>query len=110
RASSSSAPEAGTLVIAAADPAQPWGAALPWPKREGQERRPARAAGAPVVLVEDEPRLYVERGGRGIVTLGDADPADAGTGAGPGALAEEPLRVALQALADAGPPRRGPKL
>ena len=34
-----------TLVIAAADPAQPYGAALPWPKRAGQERRPARVAG-----------------------------------------------------------------
>ena len=30
------------LVIAAADPAQPYGAALPWPRREGRERRPAR--------------------------------------------------------------------
>ena len=42
---------ARTLVLAAADPAQPYGAALPWPKREGQERRPARVAGAYVVLV-----------------------------------------------------------
>ena len=33
---------ARTLVLAAADPAQPYGAALPWPKREGQDRRPAR--------------------------------------------------------------------
>ncbi len=60
-----------TLVLAAADPAQPYGAALPWPKREGQTRRPARVAGAYVVLVEDEPVLYVERGGRGLVTLAD---------------------------------------
>ncbi len=70
------------LVIAAADPAQPYGAALPWPKREGQDRRPARVAGAYVVIVEDEPVLYVERGGRGLVTLGEA-----------------PLGEALQALA-----------
>jgi ATP-dependent Lhr-like helicase len=66
-----------TLVIAAADPAQPYGAALPWPKREGQDRRPARVAGAYVVLVEDEPALYVERGGRGLVTLGEAPPGEA---------------------------------
>jgi ATP-dependent Lhr-like helicase len=75
---------ARTLVIAAADPAQPYGATLPWPKREGQDRRPARVAGAYVVMVEDEPVLYVERGGRGLVTLGAA-----------------PLDEALHALAEA---------
>ncbi|MGP8240606.1 MAG: helicase-related protein, partial [Solirubrobacteraceae bacterium] len=75
---------ARTLVIAAADPAQPYGATLSWPKREGQDRRPARVAGAYVVMVEDEPVLYVERGGRGLVTLGAA-----------------PLDEALHALAEA---------
>ena len=59
-------------MLAAADPAQPYGAALPWPKHEGQDRRPARVAGAYVVMVEDEPLLYVERGGRGLVTLDEA--------------------------------------
>ena len=64
-----------SIVLAAADPAQPYGAALPWPKREGLAGRPdrvnrvARVAGAYVVLVRDEPALYVERGGRGLVTL-----------------------------------------
>jgi ATP-dependent helicase Lhr and Lhr-like helicase len=58
-----------TLVLAAIDPAQPYGAVLPWPRREGQARRPARVAGAYVVLVNHNPVLYVERGGRGIVTL-----------------------------------------
>jgi ATP-dependent Lhr-like helicase len=74
---------ARTLVIAAADPAQPYGAALAWPKREGQDRRPARVAGAYVVLVAEEPVLYVERGGHGLITLA------------------EPLHEALVALADA---------
>ncbi len=74
---------AHTLVIAAADPAQPYGAALAWPKREGHDRRPARVAGAYVVLVAEEPVLYVERGGRGLITLA------------------EPLHEALVALADA---------
>jgi ATP-dependent helicase Lhr and Lhr-like helicase len=69
-AAASAAQERGrTLVLAAADPAQPYGAALSWPKREGSERRPARVAGAYVVLVGDEPALYVERGGRGLLTL-----------------------------------------
>ena len=59
------------LVLAASDPAQPFGASLPWPKREGGERRPARVAGAYVVLVDQQPVLYVERGGRGLLTLAD---------------------------------------
>jgi ATP-dependent Lhr-like helicase len=109
------------LVIAAADPAQPYGAALPWPKREGQDRRPARVAGAYVVMVADEPALYVERGGRGLLSLVDLSAgagagADGGGGAGaarrtgsaarlgggPGAWQEgDVLAEALQALAGA---------
>ncbi len=58
-----------TSVLAAADPAQPYGAALPWPRRGEGERRPARVAGAYVVTVSEQPALYVERGGRGLITL-----------------------------------------
>ena len=63
------------LVLAAVDPAQPYGAALPWPKRPGDEndarsaRRPARVAGAYVVLVGGDPVVYLERGGRALQTL-----------------------------------------
>jgi ATP-dependent helicase Lhr and Lhr-like helicase len=66
--------ESAPLVLAATDPAQPYGAALPWPQR-GEGRRPARVRGAYVVLAGAEPVLYVEPGGRGMVTLvapGDA--------------------------------------
>jgi ATP-dependent Lhr-like helicase len=35
------------LVLGAADPAQPYGAAAPWPKRENATRSPSRALGAP---------------------------------------------------------------
>jgi ATP-dependent helicase Lhr and Lhr-like helicase len=59
--------EVEPLVLAAADPAQPYGAALPWPKRA--EGRAARVAGAQVVLLGGEPALYVERGGRSLVPL-----------------------------------------
>jgi ATP-dependent Lhr-like helicase len=59
--------EAEPLVLAAADPAQPYGAALPWPKRAGA--RAARVAGAQVVLLGGEAALYVERGGRSLVPL-----------------------------------------
>jgi ATP-dependent Lhr-like helicase len=55
------------LVLAASDPAQPYGAALPWPKRAGA--RAARVAGAQVVLLGGEPGLFVERGGRSLVPL-----------------------------------------
>jgi ATP-dependent Lhr-like helicase len=65
--------DAPPIVLAATDPAQPYGAALPWPKRDDESRRPQRAAGAYVVLAGAEPVLYVERGGKGIATLVDAD-------------------------------------
>ena len=59
------------LVLAATDPAQPFGAALPWPESAG---RPARAAGARVVSVGGVPVAYLERGGRTLVTFpGAAD-------------------------------------
>jgi ATP-dependent Lhr-like helicase len=55
------------LVLPAADPAQPYGAALPWPKRA--DGRAARVAGAQVVLLGGEAALFVERGGRSLVPL-----------------------------------------
>jgi ATP-dependent helicase Lhr and Lhr-like helicase len=69
--------ESPPLVLAATDPAQPYGAALPWPRRGDEDppsRRAARVRGAYVVLAGAEPVLYVEKGGRGIVTL--VDPGD----------------------------------
>ena len=57
-------------LLAAADPANPYGAALPWPRRGETDRRPfQRAAGASVVLVDGIAALYVERGGRSLQTL-----------------------------------------
>jgi ATP-dependent helicase Lhr and Lhr-like helicase len=56
------------VVLSAVDPAQPYGAALPWPERD-DARRPPRVAGATVVLVGGEPILYLERGGRALQTL-----------------------------------------
>jgi ATP-dependent Lhr-like helicase len=96
--------ESRTLVLAAADPAQPYGAALRWPAREvaadgqrqisqsaarggekravgagagpgGRGRSPARVPGASVVLVGAEPVIYVERGCRGLRVL-CGDPGD----------------------------------
>ncbi|MFE4357096.1 ATP-dependent helicase [Kitasatospora sp. NPDC056800] len=63
-----------TLVLAAADPANAYGAALPWPDppaapdgKEPTAHRPGRKAGALVVLVDGEPALYVERGGKSLL-------------------------------------------
>ncbi len=59
-----------TLLLAASDPANPYGAALAWPRWSDEDRRPlARAAGAYVVLVNGEPVLYLERGGKSLQTL-----------------------------------------
>jgi ATP-dependent helicase Lhr and Lhr-like helicase len=54
------------LVLAATDPAQPFGGALHWPDHPG---RPARAAGAFVVLHTGNVVAYVERGGRSMLTF-----------------------------------------
>ena len=64
--------DSDALVLAAADPAQPYGSALPWPKRSGA--RAARVAGAHVVLLGGEAALFVERGGRTLVPL--REPSD----------------------------------
>ena len=93
-----------TLVLAAADPANPYGAALPWPARPGDagsgigatdpaltgsapraegERaaakatghRAARKAGALVVLSGGALVLYVERGGKSLLSFTDEPPA-----------------------------------
>lgn len=70
-------PPAETLVLAAADPAQPYGAALAWPARPGESaaaHRPGRKAGALVVLCSGELVLYVERGGKTLLSWSD-DPS-----------------------------------
>ena len=69
-------------VLAAADPANPYGAALPWPRRGSDDRRPLqRAAAAFVVLVDGVAVLYLERGGRTLQTLPAFDDDAVGTAA-----------------------------
>ncbi len=68
RAEGDSAP----VVLSAIDPAQAYGAALPWPARDGA-RRPARVPGAYVVLAGGDPIVYLERSGRALQTLVDAE-------------------------------------
>ncbi|WP_086821181.1 ATP-dependent helicase [Allokutzneria sp. NRRL B-24872] len=64
------------VVLAAADPAQPYGAALDWPAALGDTKhRPARKAGAIAVLVDGRPVFYVERGGRSLLSFTEDEPA-----------------------------------
>ncbi|WP_445155353.1 Lhr family ATP-dependent helicase [Arthrobacter sp. Hor0625] len=62
------------LALAATDPANPYGAALPWPALDveaGTGHRPGRKAGALVVLVDGALVLYVERGGKTLLAFDD---------------------------------------
>ncbi len=75
-------------LVAAADPANPYGAALPWPRAGRDDRRPLqRAAGAYVALVDGAAVFYLDRGGRSLQSL-------------PAAADEEVARLALAALRD----------
>ncbi|WP_192498570.1 DEAD/DEAH box helicase [Ornithinimicrobium pratense] len=63
--------EPEVVLVAATDPANPYGAAVPWPEREDETtHRPGRKAGAMVVLVDGALVLYLERGGRSALTFG----------------------------------------
>jgi ATP-dependent Lhr-like helicase len=101
-------PEYHAVVLAAADPANPYGAALPWPVRRAADaghrpgadaghrpgadagHRPGRKAGALVVMVDGELVWFLERGGRSLLTFGAAH----------GATHDDAQRAAAGALAD----------
>ncbi|MFN8163286.1 MAG: DEAD/DEAH box helicase [Solirubrobacterales bacterium] len=83
------------LVLAATDPANPYGASLPWPKLEGG-RHPGRTPGAHLLLRDGRPVVFLERGGRGILRLAPIEGAE--------------LEEAMRALADAVSAGHLPKL
>jgi ATP-dependent Lhr-like helicase len=68
-----SAAHSACVVMAATDPANPYGAAIGWPDHDGTHR-PGRKAGALVVLVDGALCLYVERGGKSLLSYSE-DPA-----------------------------------
>jgi ATP-dependent Lhr-like helicase len=87
RAVGQRADDGSVVVLAAADPAQPYGAALPWPSTPGDIRhRPGRKAGALVIMVDGAATLYVERGGKSLLSFTEHT---------------DTLRVAVTALAGA---------
>ncbi|WP_029107178.1 ATP-dependent helicase [Mycobacterium sp. URHD0025] len=89
-------PEYHTVVLAATDPANPYGAALAWPERGGEDsHRPGRKAGALVALVDGQLVWFLERGGRTLLSF-TSDP--------------DTLRAAAGALADLVTAGRMPSL
>ena len=89
------------VVVAAADPANPLGTAIPWPEHRS---RPTRSAGALVVFVGGRPTAYVERTGRSVLCFTD-DPADLEvTAAALTDLATRRLRRMVVTTVDGVPP------
>lgn len=76
-------PEYHAVVLAATDPANPYGAALAWPERGGDDtHRPGRKAGALVALVDGQLVWFLERGGRTLLSFSsDAETLRAAAGA-----------------------------
>ncbi len=104
--------ERRVAVLAAADPANPYGAALPWPRREDVERSPlSRVPGAHLVVVDGAPALYLERGGRSLVTLpalDDPNVASAALGAIAGLVTAGGMRELLVERVDRVPVGESP--
>lgn len=69
-----SRPPLDAVTLAATDPANPYGAALAWPETLAKKLSPKRKAGALVTLVDGLPVLYVERGGKTILTDEESTP------------------------------------
>ncbi|MEV4338666.1 ATP-dependent helicase [Streptomyces sp. NPDC049590] len=88
------APGSRAVVLAAADPANAYGSALPWPEPPaGAGHKPGRKAGSLVVLVDGELTLYMERGGKTLLAWPIAPDT---------AAADDPrLRAAAEALVTA---------
>ncbi|HEV8608477.1 MAG TPA: DEAD/DEAH box helicase, partial [Thermoanaerobaculia bacterium] len=104
--------ESRTVVLAATDPANPYGAAVPWPERGGA--RPQRAAGAQVIVKDGHLAAWLGRADRNLLTfLPDSEPEASETSAAiAGALAglveSGRRRVLLVAKVDGQDPSQSP--
>ncbi|WP_371618197.1 DEAD/DEAH box helicase [Streptomyces sp. NBC_00454] len=77
RAAERTPPPLAAVVLAAADPANAYGAALPWPEPpSGATHKPGRKAGSLVVLVDGALTLYLERGGKTLLAWPAPDAPD----------------------------------
>jgi ATP-dependent Lhr-like helicase len=99
-------------LFAASDPANPYGAAIAWPRRGEDDRRPLqRAAGAYVVLVDGVAVLYVDRGGGSIQVLPAADDPEVGVTAARalgGLIGDGRVRELVITRVDGGPVSESP--
>ncbi len=98
-------PDTAPVVLAATDPAQPYGAALAWPDSPG---RPARTAGAHLVMTDGTPAVLLERGGRSLTTFAAAESTDTWIEAIVGLVKDGRLRKLEIAKANGHPIRETP--
>jgi ATP-dependent Lhr-like helicase len=100
------------LALAACDPACAWGGVLAWPKGGGGQAR--RSPGATVVLVDAAPVLWVDRGGRSLITFSEEPErlglAVAALRADLGRLRARALRIQRLDGVEVGAARRAPLL
>ncbi|GAA1424547.1 ATP-dependent helicase [Agrococcus citreus] len=85
RARQSSGPSDAVATVSTVDPANPFGATLPWPEARG-DHKPTRRVGALTTIAGGRPVLHLERGGKSLLTFIDD---------------EDALVRALESLADA---------
>lgn len=98
-------PAGESVILAAADPANPYGTLLPWP--EHAEGRPSRSAGAYVVMHDGEPIVFLERGGKRLLLFAeDPDLHNAAVAALPEVGLRNP-RLTIETI-DGGPAAKHP--
>jgi len=90
--------DSSAVLLATTDPAQPYGVLIDWPQTRRQSGRPRRAVGASVVLVDGVPALFIDGGGKRVLTFLD-ETSEEGT---------QRIEWSLRALI-AGMPRLGGK-
>ena len=92
-------PAYSAVTLAATDPANPFGGVLPWPDPPAKAR-PGRKAGALVVMVDGHAALYVERGGRTVISWIDelAHHLTTASGAVPASASAADVRSALTSI------------
>jgi ATP-dependent Lhr-like helicase len=90
--------DASVVTLAATDPANLYGAALPWPER-AEGRRPMRSAGAVIVLIDGALAAWLARDERALLTFADGDEHEVATARG---------LIARALAAEASPDRRAP--
>ena len=61
------------ITLATTDPANPYGAAIPWPQPDANSALPKRSPGSLITLIDGQPAFYLERGGKTALAFSDFD-------------------------------------